>query len=305
MDSHADQTDRSVPEPPSDGRIDLRSIREVSWPTLLAVVVTTSALTALLWYLISISWEPLLTVERVAREATGGFVQLTLLIYAALLLVVVVGLVGWVGGLRPADLSLGRSALETGVVVTAGLWLVLQVVGAATQFLAGEPVAVNDYWTAENALLLVGMLVAQLFGNALYEEVVFRAFLINQLRHKLARRFTLSSRRVFLVAIVTSQLLFALVHVPARLMDTPPTAIPGRLLVVFLIGVLLALVYYRTANLFVAIGIHAFVNTPTMVVGDPSVGSLTALVLALVLVVVWPWAERRVQPESAAIPPVA
>jgi hypothetical protein len=305
MDSHADQTDRSVPGPPSDGRIDLRSIREVSWPTLLAVVVTTSALTALLWYLISISWEPLLTVERVARESTGGFVQLTLLIYAALLLVVVVGLVGWVGGLRPADLSLGRSALETGVVVTAGLWLVLQVVGAATQFLAGEPVAVNDYWTAENALLLVGMLVAQLFGNALYEEVVFRAFLINQLRHKLTRRFTLSPRRVFLVAIVTSQLLFALVHVPARLMDTPPTAIPGRLLVVFLIGVLLALVYYRTANLFVAIGIHALVNTPTMVIGDPSVGSLTALVLALVLVVVWPWAERRVQPEPAAIPPAA
>ena len=291
-----------TPTPPLDthdassraDRIDLSVIRETSWTTLLAVVVTTSILTALFWYLFSIRWEPILAAERVAREATGGLVQLTLLTYAVFLLVVVVGLVGWLGGLRPADLSLGRSALRTGVVGTVGIWLVLQVVGAASQVLAGQPVTVNDYWTTENALLVVGMLVAQLFGNALYEEIVFRAFLINQLRHKLARRYSgLTPRRVFLAAIVTSQVVFALVHVPTRLMDTPLAGIPGRLLVVFLIGVLLALVYYRTANLFVAIGIHAFVNTPTMVFGDPSVGSLTALVLAVVLVVGWPWAERR------------
>lgn len=304
------RTPTRTPAPPDSrsrgDRIDLSTIRETSWTAILAVVVTTSALTTLFWYLFSIRWEPILAAERVARAATGGLVQLTLLTYAVFLLVVVVGLVGWLGGLRPSDLGLGRSALGTGVVATVGIWLVLQIVGAASQALAGQSVAVNDYWTTESALLVVGMLVAQLFGNALYEELVFRAFLVNQFRHKLARRFTgLSSRRVFLVAIVVSQVIFALIHLPARLLDTPLTAIPGRLLLVFLVGVLLALVYYRTANLFVAIGIHAFINTPTMVFGDPSVGSLTALVIALVLVVGWPWVERRVRSEPAPLPPAA
>lgn len=282
-------------------RVDLSTVREASWFTLLAVILAASALTAGLWYLISLPWQPLVALEAAAGDATAGLVQLTLLLNVFLLLVVVVGLVGWLGGLRPADLGLDRADLRTGVVVTLASWLVLQAVGVASLVAQGQPVAVNSYWTAGSALAVIGIFVAQLFGNALYEEVVYRAFLVNQFRHKLARALpTATPRRVLLVAILVSQLVFALIHVPARLVTYQTATIPGSLLTVFVLGVLLAVLYYRTGNLFVAVGLHAFLNAPTMVFGSPEVGMLAALVLVVLLAVAWPWVESYVAPAGGA-----
>jgi hypothetical protein len=44
----------------------------------------------------------------------------------------------------------------------------------------------------------------------------------------------------------------------------------------FVYGTLLAVVCDRTGSPFVAVGIQAFVNTPTMLVGSPDAGVLTA-----------------------------
>lgn len=291
---------------PRRSPIDLASIREVSWPVLVAVVLAASAGNAVLWYLLSIEWQPLFAVEQAVREATGGFVQLTLLLNVALLLVVVGGFVGLLGGLRLRDLTLNRADLRVGVLVTLGAWLALQVVGALALVAQGQPVAVNEYWTAGNALAVLGLLAAQLFGNALYEEVLYRGFLLNQVRHKLAGRFSgLTPRRALLAAVLLSQFVFALVHVPGRLVTYPPAAIPGSLVVVFVLGVLLAVLYYRTGNLFVAVGLHAFINAPTMLVGDPAIGNLTAVVLVVVVAAVWPWAERRVSSRRRVVPTAA
>ncbi|WP_435157354.1 CPBP family glutamic-type intramembrane protease [Haladaptatus sp. DFWS20] len=87
-------------------------------------------------------------------------------------------------------------------------------------------------------------------------------------------------------------------------MTYPVTAIPGSLIVVFVAGVLLAVLYYRTGNLFVAIGFHALINAPTMVVGAPAVGELTALVLVVLIALVWPWIEKHIETESKPTVPV-
>jgi hypothetical protein len=63
----------------------------------------------------------------------------------------------------------------------------------------------------------IGSRVAQPFGNALWKEVVFRAFLLNQFRHGRQRRLTTAPRWSPLLAFVTSQGVFALIHVPSRL----------------------------------------------------------------------------------------
>jgi membrane protease YdiL (CAAX protease family) len=277
-------------------RLDLERIREVSWTVLLVTVLASSALVTTLWYLLSISWRPLLTVETVARTASGGLVHLTLVTYAVLLLVVVVGVMGWVGGLRPRDVGLDIGDLPVGVGVTVGTWVVLQLVGVASLVVQGQPIEINSYWTAANTLAVLGLLAAQLFGNALYEEVVFRAFLINQLRHKLGRRLpSATPRRIAIAAILVSQVVFALSHIPSRLVGYPPSEVLSSLITVFVVGLLLAVLYWRTGNLFVAIGLHALINTPTMVYGSPSLGGVTALVVAVGLALGWPWAERGVR----------
>ena len=238
--------------------------------------------------------EFVLTVTQPIVNATGGFVQPTLLVYLPVLLVVIGGVMLWAGRLRPRDLSLRRGDLRTGVVVTVGVWLLMQVVGVAVLIWTESPVELNGTWVTGGALAAIGALVAQLFGNALYEEVVFRSFLLNQFRHKLQRRLTTAPRWPVLVALVVSQAVFALIHVPNRLVGGGLTLgqLGPTLLLLFVWGTLLAVVYYRTGNLFVAIGIHAFMNTPTMLVGPPDAGILTAIALGVLLAALWPQFER-------------
>jgi len=66
------------------------------------------------------------------------------------------------------------------------------------------------------------------------------------------------------------------------------------LLLLFVWGTLLAVAYYRTGNLFVAVGVHAFMNTPTVLVGPPDAGILTAIALGVLTAALWSRLERFV-----------
>lgn len=73
---------------------------------------------------------------------------------------------------------------------------------------------INPSWAEVGVGAILGLLVAQLFGNALYEGVLFRAVLLNQLVLKLRDR-----RWGFPLALVGSRTIFALLHVPNRLLQ--------------------------------------------------------------------------------------
>jgi hypothetical protein len=268
----------------------LQGIRETSWSVIAAVILLAAGYPTLVWT----NREFVLTVTQPILTATGGFVQPTLPLYLPVLVLVIGGVMLWGGRLRLRDLSLRRSDLRTGVVVTVGVWLLMQVVGVAILLWTGEPLQLNRTWATRGALAAVGALVAQLFGNALYEEVVFRAFLLNQFRHKLQRGLVTAPRWSVLFALVGSQVVFALIHVPSRLVGQGLTLgqLGPTLVLLFVWGTLLAVVYYRTGNLFVAIGIHAFMNTPTMLVGPSDAGILTAIALGVLIAVLWPRLER-------------
>jgi hypothetical protein len=181
-----------------------------------------------------------------------------------------------------------------GVALTAVAWLVMQFVVAWPLLRAGEPLELDPVWVSAGVLAGVGPLVGQLLGNALYEEVVFRGFLLVQL-HKWARRRLPDMPELALgLALVSSQLLFAIVHIPNRIVShgVAPGALAPALVLPFLVGILLGLVYYRTGNLFVAIGLHAFMNTPTLLVGPPERGATVAVGLAIVVALGWPWFRR-------------
>jgi hypothetical protein len=233
------------------------------------------------------------TLAPISR-ATGGLVTATLLLYVPPIAVVIGGLLLWLGGLRLWDLGLRRRDLSIGVALTAVAWLVMQLVVAWPLLRAGEPLELDQAWVSAGVLAGVGPLVGQLLGNALYEEVVFRGFLLVQF-HKWARRRLPDMPGVALfLGLIGSQLLFALVHIPNRIVShgVAPSALAPALVLPFLVGILLGLVYYRTGNLFVAIGLHAFMNTPTLLVGPPERGATIAVGLAIVVALGWPWFRR-------------
>jgi membrane protease YdiL (CAAX protease family) len=131
-------------------------------------------------------------------------------------------------------------------------------------------------------------------GAALYEEIAFRGFLYPQLYLK----FRGSHRVRFWTALLVSQLLFAIGHVPAHLMIRH---LSGRglwttVILQGLIGVVLLLLYLRTRNLWISVGIHGLVNAPTPLLE----GTIGPAVFLVVLLTGWPWIVRRSQERGLA-----
>ena len=89
--------------------------------------------------------------------------------------------------------------------------------------------------------------------TALWEETAFRGFLLPQLYLKLS-----GHRWVRLWgALLLSQIVFAAAHIPAHVMIRHLTGLPllRMLLLQGFAGILLGLLYLRTRNLWIAIGI--------------------------------------------------
>jgi membrane protease YdiL (CAAX protease family) len=89
-----------------------------------------------------------------------------------------------------------------------------------------------------------------------------------------------------------SQGIFALFHIPNQIYKGASSAdMIFTLSKIFLLGIIISLIYLRTKNLFIAMGIHALWNLPNLFVSD-NIGGYIAFILALVLLVVWPLSSK-------------
>lgn len=218
------------------------------------------------------------------------------------LALLVVGLLFLVGRLWPRDVGLIPADLRNGVVFTIVSFVLIQA-GVAAASLATGAGLVNG-WADYGIRVTVTLLVAQLFGNALLEEIAFRGFLLPQFYLKLRRRGVWA----LVLAAMGSQALFALAHVPNRLWVTgaAPAELPGHLLMLFAMGLWFALVYLLTGNLFAAVGLHAIVNVPMLRpagAGDAGLDvtmMVVYLVVSLGLAALWAWRRRGREPDRLA-----
>lgn len=202
---------------------------------------------------------------RPLASATGGLFTGSLLanlvFIAALVLVIILG----VGRLRLYDIGLVRRNIMPGVVYTVGLWLVAQIVHLLAGLVTYGTVSLNAEWLTYGVGFMIGLLLTQIFGNALFEEIAYRGFLVPQLYLRLERLRDRPWKRLF-AALLISQTAFALSHIPNRIylgMSAGDIAIDLLMLVGW--GILYALLYLRTDNLFLVVGVHALGNTPTTI----------------------------------------
>ena len=105
------------------------------------------------------------------------------------------------------------------------------------------------------------------------------------------RKVLPSDRRAAWVAGFASQLIFAASHLPGHLLIRHLTggALWTQLLLQGIAGALLLLIYLRTRNLWIAVGLHGLANAPTPLVP----GTVSWEVPLLVLLIGWPWLARR------------
>jgi membrane protease YdiL (CAAX protease family) len=259
-------------------------IRQVRWTVLVLFVVMAAALTTAA--VASFRWGLLDWVV----FGTRGLINETLAANLILLALLVGGVIFFIGRLRPSDLGLVKSGLAPAAGLVLLVWLAAQAAQALSLWSTGGEVALNPLWERRGVSVVLGLLFAQLLGNALYEEIAYRGFLLPQIHLLLGRWLARPAVRLA-AALGVSQSLFALAHVPNRLYQgvALPDLLPS-LLSVLAFGLLYSFIYIRTGNLFFAVGVHAFSNTPTFVVG----GNEPVLVLALgfVVALLWPYLRR-------------
>ncbi|MBZ0291973.1 MAG: CPBP family intramembrane metalloprotease [Anaerolineae bacterium] len=233
------------------------------------------------------------------QRATGGLINATLLANFINLALIVFGILVILGKQRARDLGLIWRHLPGALLLTLLIWLVAQAVLVLLALAQGQPLALHPNWNQRGTTIVLGVLIGQVFGNALYEEISFRGFLLPQLY------FKINARPRLLIALLISQALFALMHIPNRLAFGATLAeAVSNLPMLLLLGILFALFYLVTGSIFLSIGVHALGNaaTPLFASGaDPSlITYLVALVVLLILVARQRLTARRPAAMAAA-----
>lgn len=258
-----------------------------SLSTLIAVVVASYVLVWQfnLWFFTS-------DLSRTLALATAGWLNPNLLMFVPMTMIVL-GIVLADRALHPEDLGLRRRDLAAGASVLMGLWVTIQFASWIGLILEGSPPAWHPNWTDPGPGFVLGFLLAMVLGTALFEETVFRGFLLPQLALRLPEGWP--GQRRTLVALVLSALIFSVWHVPTLWIhqDLTAPAMAFRLVHLTGAGLLLGLLYLRTGNLFVTMAVHALVNAPTLLLATPLSGSLLAGMLGLTLILFWPGLRRQ------------
>ena len=189
--------------------------------------------------------------------------------------------------IRPRDIRRDRWQLEKGVLFGLALFDAVLVVLLAFSMLTGSSQQLQSFLDPNSA----GRWLLYVIGVALSEEVLYRWFFLGQFFQHIR---IANTRQRLAWALIGSQFLFALIHLPTRLnvMDGSLERLPFELFGLFAFGVLYSLVYLQTGSLFAAIAAHALVDIVIEASGTNPVPRLALTVAILVFTALWPFMAR-------------
>lgn len=228
---------------------------------------------------------------RELQAVTGGLVEPTLVGSAAVLFLFMLAVVA-IGRVPLASVGWTRHAAARAFLPVIGFWLLMQATLALLAVAGGDGIMLHPSWRDAGAGAVVGGLLGQVFGNALAEETAFRGFFFTQILLKVR---SLRPAAAVGVALSASALLFALSHLPNRLFvkELPIDRLVLDQARLVLAGVLFALVFVVTRNVFTVAGLHALANDPVpLVAATADVVSVTYVALLALLVPGW-WIVQR------------
>ena len=192
------------------------------------------------------------------------------------------------GKQRPVDLGLTIPKILPGILCTITLWLAIQGMFALVLLILEGRLS----W----GVVPVGYLVDQLIFFAFAEEIIFRGYLFPQFFLKIRKTRTRPLTAVIL-ALLGSQLIFSLSHIPHQLVNGVSwQEIPFQLLLIFIGGLFLCYIYLRSQNLLIAVGAHALGNFPTILFSHDRlpwyVINLTVMLVTFIVIEIWRWYSR-------------
>ncbi len=248
-------------------------IRQLKPQILAAVILLIPVNQIVMNYLFSIGF------FRPLSEATDHFIQPTLVSNLISLTVFSFVIFRW-GRLDLSSVMVTKQKLGTGLKWGFVAWLIGQAMVAANAYVGGE-VTLDKHLNIKT-----GRLIGQLFGNAALEELLYRGLFI--LQFYLIFNTKMSHRKAVILSVVLSQLIFAVIHIPNRLLVHKTDDLLADQIRLFVMGVLFAIMFIRTANLPFLIIVHSLVNEPFDLTGPYRSMSWFILLVAIVMTVGWP-----------------
>lgn len=219
-------------------------------------------------------------------EWTDGWMSPVLTATLLMAIIIVGGWFGFVGGLRRRDLGLptGWDAgwkLLNAVLMTYLLWGVAQLVVVGGGLAGLTSVVMNPAWVRPLNPEWIGASIVTVIAAAALEEVMYRGFLFVHLLLALRRWGVPGRWGPMAGALIGSQALFGLNHIPAgRVAGLEGTMLLLYVLQVTLVGILFVVLFLQTRNLLLVIAVHALINNPEL----PFVADVNASFVVLVTV---------------------
>ncbi len=257
--------------------VSINNLKETSWLTILLFSILYCVYVTIINLVVFKS-----NIIQPISVLTLGLVNQTLIVNIVSLILFVFILIIKYGRLTFFDIGLKGNRLLSAVTAVSIIWIAMQLINIVIGIITtGKPI-IYEGWNQYGALKMFGSFIGQLFGNSLFEEVVFRGFLLVQISKKLKNK-----KGQLFIGIFVSQFLFALIHIPNRILGGMNVfEIVTSLIILFMIGIFFAIVYLLTDNLFLVIGIHTIWNTPLLVFnGLPSI--LVIFVATIILLLIW------------------
>lgn len=215
-------------------------------------------------------------------DLTMGIINETLTVNCVNILLFVIILILIQGKLSFSDIGIKKNRLLSAFLAVITIWVILQLLNIIVAVvLDGKPIIYSG-WDKYGATYVIGSFIAQIFGNALFEEIFFRGFLLVQISKKCRNK-----KSNIILGLVISQLAFALIHIPNRILNGMSLLeILPSLLIVFLLGIFFSIIYLFTDNLFLAVGIHSLWNMPLLIF-DGLQSIWVVMAISIVLVIRW------------------
>ncbi|HKJ39652.1 MAG TPA: CPBP family intramembrane glutamic endopeptidase [Anaerolineales bacterium] len=259
------------------------NVKETPWKVILVYLLTSTILLSTINLVLFPGefFDPI-------TKATGGLIDATL--QANILNILLFSLIvfGW-GKLRPGDVGLKWSKLGQAFTLTVLLWLTTQAIILLINWINGD-IYIDPVWRERGASTVIGGLIAQLLGNAFFEEMEYRGFYLSQFYLKIKTQDETWRTRW---AILSMLGLFILSHIPNRIISGYTLAdIPQDFAFLFIWGLLFTAVYLVSGNLFLAVGVHALMNKPTMITEATFPAGMLVAFLTLILLIIL-WLRRR------------
>lgn len=268
------------------------NVKEVPWKIILVYLLVSIGLTLLINLVLFPS-----PIFMPIAMGTWGLIDGTL--QANLIKILAFGLLifGW-GKLRAADVGLQWGKLGQGVFLTALLWLAVQAIVLLINWINGD-IHLDPIWSERGVMTVIGGLIAQLLGNAFFEEMEFRGFFLSQFYLKIGNT---NERRRLTWAILSMLALFVFSHIPNRIFSGYTLAdIPADFALLFGYGLFFTAIYLLSGNLFLAIGVHALVNRPTLITEATFPPQALLFLLTCILLAILQAQKRKTVKQFATI----